>query len=108
MNIYNTDIKNITCSCLDWQKKRAEYPLSDPRRLCKHIINKLDIVNLPQNIKYFKEHILYCQERDMAFSRKFQKLMPLLDKKYIVLYNDNDWTNIYNEEGEELACVIQL
>ncbi len=106
MNSYDTNIKNLTCSCLDWQTKRAEYSIDDPRRLCKHIINKFDIENLPESMKYYKEHILYCQEREMPFRREFQEIMPLLDKKYIALYNDNDWTNIYNEEGEEFALII--
>ena len=38
MNEYNTNIKTLSCSCLDWQESRSQYGLSDPRRLCKHII----------------------------------------------------------------------
>ena len=55
MNIYNTDTEKLTCSCKDWEEVRSNYSMDNPRRLCKHIINKLDTDNLPTNLKYFKE-----------------------------------------------------
>ena len=64
MNTYDTDIQNLTCTCKDWQETRKDYTTNDPRRLCKHIINKLDINNLPSSIKYFKESIEFYQEKE--------------------------------------------
>ncbi|MFT5662098.1 MAG: hypothetical protein ACI9TV_002746, partial [Sulfurimonas sp.] len=92
MNIYNTDIENLTCSCKDWQEVRKSYLLDNPQRLCKHIINKLDSNNLPNNLRYFKSDIKFYQEKEKGFQKQFKKIITLLDEKYIVLYNDDDWT----------------
>ena len=85
MNVYETNLKNLTCSCEDWKQTKQEYPLDDPRRLCKHIINKLDINNLLNNLKYFKEDIKICQEKEWGFYKQFKKIITLLDGKYIAL-----------------------
>ena len=66
MNSYNTDLVKQTCSCLDWKETRQEYELDDPRRLCKHIINKLDLNNLNDSLKYFRESLEYYQENEKA------------------------------------------
>jgi hypothetical protein len=55
MNLYDTNITKLTCSCKDWEEVRRDYPIDNPRRLCKHIINKLDVNNLSNSLKYFKE-----------------------------------------------------
>jgi len=106
MNIYDTDIKKLTCSCKDWEEVRCAYSTDDPRRLCKHIINKLDIGNLPKTLKYFKENLEFYKEKEKGFGKEFQTIIPLLDSKYIALYSNDDWTNIYNQDGEHFALII--
>ena len=106
MNVYNTDIEKLTCSCKDWEETRSNYSMDHPRRLCKHIINKLDTNNLPINLKYFKEDLEFYKEKEKGFNKKFHKIIPLLDSKYIALYMNDDWTNIYNENGEKFALII--
>lgn len=49
-NKYLTNVSELTCSCLDWKLKRAHYKKNDPRRLCKHLINKFDLV-MPEILK---------------------------------------------------------
>ncbi|MDY0194203.1 MAG: hypothetical protein RBR93_11880 [Aliarcobacter butzleri] len=77
MNEYNTNIPNLTCSCPDWKETRVQYSISDPRRLCKHIINKLDIDNLPNSIAKFKESIKFYQEKEWGFKRNFDGIIEL-------------------------------
>lgn len=106
MNLYDTNITELTCSCKDWEEVRSGYSIDDPRRLCKHIINKLDVNNLPNDLKYFKEDLAFYKENEKGFNKQFQKIIPLLDSKYLALYNDDDWTNIYHEDGENFALII--
>lgn len=106
MNLYNTNITELTCSCKDWAEVRSSYAMDDPRRLCKHIINKLDVNNLPNNLKYFKEDLEFYKDNEKGFNKQFQKIIPLLDSKYLALYNDDDWTNIYGADGEHFALII--
>ena len=70
MNKYNTNIKTLSCSCLDWQESRSQYGLSDPRRLCKHIIKKLDLNNFAFEISKFKESIKFYQEKEWGGLKK--------------------------------------
>lgn len=106
MNVYDMDIEKLTCTCKDWTEVRSGYAMDNPRRLCKHIINKLDTDNLSKTLNYFREDIEFYQSKEKGFGKEFQKIIPLLDSKYIALYNDNDWTNIYNEDGESFALII--
>lgn len=106
MNVYDMDIEKLTCTCKDWTEVRSGYAMDNPRRLCKHIINKLDTDNLSKTLNYFREDIEFYQSKEKGFGKEFQKIIPLLDSKYIALYNDNDWTNIYNEDGESFALNI--
>lgn len=100
MNIYNTDTKMLTCSCKDWEETRSIYSMDDPRRLCKHIINKLDINNLPLQIKTFKESIEFYQNKEYGFTKDFEKIIKFPITKLTVLLN-YDWMNIFDSDGNE-------
>jgi hypothetical protein len=75
MNEYNTNILKLTCSCPDWKETRIQYSTSDPRRLCKHIINKLNFDDLPYSIAKFKESIKFYQEKEWGFKRDFDTIL---------------------------------
>lgn len=96
MNEYNTNILKLTCSCPDWKETRQQYKLSDPRRLCKHIINKLDINNLPFEISKFKESIEFYQEKEWGFKRDFDEIIELGN---FTLLGDIDWIDIFDENA---------
>ena len=106
MNNYDTDMTNFTCSCEDWKQTRKDYPQYDPRRLCKHIINKLDIENLSKNLNFFKEDLEFYKKKAKGFRKEFNKVIPLLNSQYIALYCDDDWSNIYDQNGNKFALII--
>lgn len=96
MNKYNTNTKKLTCSCLDWIESRQYYSLNDPRRLCKHLINKLDIDNLPIDIFKFKEDLLYYQEKGWGFKKSFDEMIEL---DSFTLLGTFDWIDVYDENA---------
>lgn len=96
MNEYNTNILKLTCSCPDWKETRQQYNLSDPRRLCKHIINKLDVRNLPPEISKFKESIESYQEKEWGFKRDFDEIIEL--NNFTLLGNIN-WIDVFDKNG---------
>lgn len=40
---YSVDINNLTCTCKDFTCRRHHYPLEDPKRLCKHIKEAIEL-----------------------------------------------------------------
>lgn len=106
MNEYDTSIIELKCSCGDWKERRYSYPLADPRRLCKHIINKLDIVNLPVIINYYKTSIQYYKEKEYGFPTNFEKIihLPINDLKILFTY---EWMNIYDNKGSKYGFLIE-
>jgi len=96
MNEYNTNILKLTCSCPDWKETRQQYKFNDPRRLCKHIINKLDINNLPVEISKFRESIEFYQKKEWGFKRDFNKIIEL---GTFTLLGDIDWIDVYDKNG---------
>lgn len=96
MNEYNTNIVNLTCSCPDWIETREQYKVYDPRRLCKHIINKLDVNNLPIEISKFKESIEFYQKKEWGFKRNFDEIIEL---DTFTLLGDFDWIDVFDENG---------
>ncbi len=96
MNTYDTNTTQLTCSCLDWKETRKQYPIDDPRRLCKHIINKLDLKNLPSRIYKFKESIKFYQEKERGFKRNFDEIIELDN---FTLLGDIDWIDVFDENA---------
>ncbi len=107
MNIYNTDIAKLTCTCKDWIETRKDYPIDDPRRLCKHIINKLDINNLPTKIKRFQASIQLYQEQEKGYNKYFDKLIEIPKSDFIAQYTDGDWINIFDKESNRYGFLLQ-
>lgn len=96
MNKYDTNILKLTCSCPDWQETRMQYPLNDPRRLCKHIINLLNVDDLPHSINKFKESIKFYQEKEWGFKRDFDELIEV--DEFTLLYNFS-WIDVFDQDG---------
>lgn len=102
MNDYNTNTKELTCDCLDYQLKRFSYLTNNPNRLCKHLISKINIDTLSEDLKYFKEDITFYKENEKGFNRQ-GRVMDMPDFGIKLLYNGywtNDWINIYTKDGQ--------
>ena len=106
MKTYKTNINDLTCSCLDWIETRKDYPIEDPRRLCKHIINKLDLENLPEELLYFKNSISYYQEQEWGFKRDFEQIIYISNVDCKVIYQDGGWSNIFDKNGNQYGFLI--
>lgn len=96
MNEYNTNIVKLTCSCPDWIETRKVYPTKDPRRLCKHIINKLNINNLPYQISKFKESIEFYKKKEWGFKRDFDEIIEIGN---FTLLGNTDWIDVFDNLG---------
>jgi len=105
MNIYNTDIKNLTCTCKDWVETRATFPITDPRRLCKHIIHNLDIHNLSDELKYFKEPLEHYKTSEKGYTKDFDRVINFSDMGCQVLYVKDNWLNVYYKDGSKYAFI---
>lgn len=108
---YITDAKKLTCSCLDWKENRYQYTTDDPRRLCKHIVKRLDLNALPKTIKHFRESIEYYQSHDKGFNDfDFDKIiyLPQNDLKVFGFENlfHSIWMNVYDNEGHRYGFLI--
>ncbi len=104
MNDYNTNILKLTCSCQDWKETRQQYKLNDPRRLCKHIINKLDMKKLPSEIAKFKESIEFFQEKERGFKNDFDEIIEI---DTFTLLGNSEWINVYDEDGVKYGVLIK-
>ena len=96
MNEYNTDIDRLTCDCKDWEEVRKSYEYKDPRRLCKHIIRKLDINDLPSELKKFKDLLYFYQEKAKGFKTNFDRIIYLED---LTLLGLSDWIDVCDTNG---------
>ena len=97
MNEYNTNIEKLTCSCPDWTETRKQYQTNDPRRLCKHIINKLDLDNLQFQIKRFKDSIRFYQKEGWGFKRNFNEIIELQN---ITMLCNSDSVETFDNSGK--------
>ena len=110
-NSYNTNVVNLTCTCEDWKQKRYVYPIDDPRRLCKHIVKKLDINHLPTSIKHYRESISYYQDNEKGFNKFDFKTIIYLPRNDLKILGDHEyiydnWMNIFDKEGHEYGFLL--
>jgi len=101
---YTVDLQNLTCTCKDWKLERIKYPQGDPRRLCKHIISKLDVNNLPIEILKFRESIEFYQKKEWGFKRDFNKIIEL---DTFTLLGDIGWIDVFDENGIRYGVKIE-
>ncbi len=104
---YITDAKNLTCSCPDWKEKRYQYTTNDPRRLCKHLIQKLDENNLVQEVFKYKDNILFYKSKNKGFRDDFNHLIEIPNTGCTLLYKyEFEWMNLFDEDGNKYGFLI--
>lgn len=104
---YQTNIDNLTCNCNDWIKYRSKYNLKDPRRLCKHIVAKFQVLeidfnaniialNIPQELKPFEKYII--NQRYKKDGVKLFEEIVFLNSSIIVINSSRTHIYLYLKE----------
>ncbi|MBV5348695.1 hypothetical protein JZU61_03435, partial [bacterium] len=96
---YRTNISELTCSCLDWKNTRDRYNKSDPRRLCKHLINKIIETQINELFPYFRESILFYKEKERGFKRDIKELKDLSEFGLKIMI-DTEWSDVFDSNGK--------
>lgn len=96
---YTLTVDTVMCSCPDWFKRRATFPPSDPRRLCKHLAKYYHRHpdNLPAELKPFEGHIAFLAEKGWGWSPrgKMETIHTSGGSAYLHFHaDDSDWVNI--------------
>ncbi|HHH54782.1 MAG TPA: BREX system Lon protease-like protein BrxL, partial [Bacteroidetes bacterium] len=78
-----------------------------PRRLCKHLIDQLDIDNLPTSIKKFQASIQFYQDKKKGYNKYFNELIEVPYTDFVAEYNDGDWINIFDNESNRYGFLIK-
>ena len=104
---YDTNIKALTCTCKNWQLTRSDFPRNDPRRLCKHLLQKLDENNLMSDIFRYKENIVFYKSKNKGFRDDFNHLIEIPNSGCALLYKyDFEWMSLFDENGNKYGFMI--
>ncbi|WP_140048489.1 hypothetical protein [Thioflexithrix psekupsensis] len=66
---YLVDLHHLTCTCSDWQQRRANYPAADIRRICKHLYEKLYHQGLEADLPVTLRLALQNGRKETCFQR---------------------------------------
>jgi len=103
---YRVDLESLTCTCRDWIDRRQIFQKSDPRRLCKHLLQGiLGEDAIPDCLAKY-EDTLYrytnFEKRgfppDKALARGAIRGTPY--DIFLPRTENDGWINIYSEEGK--------
>lgn len=104
---YKTNINTLNCNCKNWLMTRNNFPKNDPRRLCKHLIEKLDETNLPKEIFKYKHNILYYKSTNKGFRDDFNHLIEIPNTGCTLLYKyEFEWMSLFDENGNKYGFMI--
>lgn len=104
---YETDINNLTCSCKNWKLLRSQFPIDDPRRLCKHLIKKIDIDNMDSNLNRYKYEIKFYKNKNSGFPDDFNTLIDIegTSHKLLYKYDNQRWMNFFDSDGTKYGVM---
>ena len=103
---YNTDIYNLTCTCKNWKLLRSKFEINDPRRLCKHLMKKLDINTIQGELNRYKLDIKFYKDKNKGFYDDFNEIMDITNTSYKLFYKyAYDWMSIYSQNGEKYGVL---
>lgn len=104
-NIYTVNLPDLTCTCLDFKKRRIGFPAGDVRRVCKHLAK--EIIKRRLNTKISGDKKLQAFVRKASASRQgvppFEKIIsvkinePVKGRKDFYLLtgtNDKGWVEV--------------
>lgn len=98
---YETDINNLTCTCKNWKLLRSQFPIDDPRRLCKHLIKKIDIDNMDSNLNRYKYEIKFYKNKNSGFPDNFNALIDIEGTSHTLFYiqENQSWMSLFDSDG---------
>ena len=103
---YSVDIDGLSCTCKDWIEIRSNYSKDDPRRLCKHIIQIIDVNNLSDELKYFIEDIEYYKDNKYG-TKIFNEMIYIKKADCKVVLKDSDWFDVYDSNGKKYGLNLR-
>ena len=57
-------------------------------------------------MNYYKKDILFYREKEYGFRTDFQQIIQIPNTNHIVLFKNDDWTNLYEASGEKYSFII--
>jgi hypothetical protein len=96
---YWVDTTKATCTCPDWKKRRRFFSATDPRRLCKHLVDQV-CEDCPEQFSKYLEMLRY-QKGERRGVPLFEKVANLQTAAgYLVVgfsepKKDISWVNIF-------------
>jgi len=104
---YETDVNNLTCTCKNWTLLRSQFPIDDPRRLCKHLIKKIDINKMDNNLNRYKYEIEFYKNKNSGFPDDFNTLIDIEGTSYKLLYKhqNQSWMSFFDSDGTKYGVM---
>lgn len=95
--VYEVNLHQLTCTCADWKKRRATYPIADIRRVCKHLYEKLYHQGLEAELPIVLRLALQHGRKEWCFQRICTE-----QGDFILAFNPQSvWVKVF-------ACIKQL
>ncbi len=72
---YEVSPDSLSCTCPYYSRKLRGLPLSDPHRLCKHLIQVLAVQGIPDIFKPYEEDIKWFAKHNASFTDREKALV---------------------------------
>jgi hypothetical protein len=96
---YQLDLNTLSCSCPDFQKRRTQFSMEDPRRLCKHLIEEIDPFDYFSGDSAY--HILAI-DSNYGFPTGERIIISVGNKTITAYINDDKnkvWIDVFDSEN---------
>lgn len=99
---YEVDLSDLTCSCKDWSCRRHNFVKGDDRRLCKHLLEAIEMSSYirPFKIKDLENPVIISDEDKNWLSNVLSSSCIIL--KYSICKSNNNVLKSY------LPIVVEL
>lgn len=85
---YEVDLNELTCTCRDWTCRKHNFPKGDKRRLCKHLVEAMEL------------NVLIPQPYPTKFSGELIPIDRELVKKLMIQFHNDDAIIAFSVCGE--------
>lgn len=100
---YKVNLIDLSCTCLDWQDSRKNFPPNSLNRCCKHIVEALS--NESEN--RFSKLIYFLIQDTSTLGKGLSpysdyKLKNVASHEVLYIFNSNEWVNLYIHTGNSI------